>query len=425
MPTETALPNESRFTLSVGDLLSERQKYENFLDFQREDVWPLSKKRQLIEGLLRGYHLPEFQVTKRGENIAFVDGKQRILTILEFLADGFTTFRAKDNPPYGSLEPNKLYSQFLPPWQSMLTNSILSFHVIADMEEWMLADYYRWLQYHQPLFLPEKLWTYPSETKRQTLRLLEHPFWWSIYHGSQNHKRTFLGCYYIIFLEVTGFGENINERRLREFASGLDDNSVNSVLIETIRRRLDLVNHVFHGSSLKDLKEVIPVYQAVNILEKAHLDLDKAGRGCLTGWYKKVQEKAVSDYQKYRVVDTLFKMTQVKYRDLFWDQQAQNIAKAVKTYQKGQKQKEQNQSKPQEIDPQVVADKQRGLCPVCDRSIENVFGGNYVLQFKKDNPPTLENCTVVHRECHLKLTQGIPSLELTAVEITSEMENKA
>lgn len=135
MTTERFSLNESWFTVSVGDLLSERQKYENFLDFQREDVWPLSKKRQLIEGLLRGYHLPEFQVTKRGDNIAFVDGKQRILAIFEFLADGFTPFRTKDNPPYGSIEPNKLYSQLLPPWQSMLTNSILSFHVIADMEE--------------------------------------------------------------------------------------------------------------------------------------------------------------------------------------------------------------------------------------------------------------------------------------------------
>src|SRR5207302_1107083 len=116
----------------------------------------------------------------------------------------------------------------------------------------------------------------------------EHTFWRSIYHGSQSRKRPSLGCYYIMLLEVTDFGANINERRLREFASGLDDNSVNSVLIETICRRLDIVNHVFHGSSLKDLKEVIPVYQTVCILEQAKFDLQQTDRGCLTGWYKKV-----------------------------------------------------------------------------------------------------------------------------------------
>lgn len=288
----------------------------------------------------------------------------------------------------------------------------------------MLADYYRWLQYQQPLLLSEKIWTYPCETKRQAIKLLEHTFWRSIYHGSQSRKRPFLGCYYIMLLEVTDFGENINERRLCEFASGLDDNSVNSVLIETICRQLDIVNHVFHGSSLKDLKEVIPVYQAVHILKKAGPDLEQPDRGCLTDWYKKVQEKAVSYHQKYGVVDTLFKMTHVKYRDLFWGEQEQNIIEIVRTFSKARAQKEQKQSNPRDINPQTVVDRQRGLCPLCDRRIENVLGGDYVLQFKKDNPITLENCTVVHRECHLQLTQRIPNLELAAVEITSEIESQ-
>jgi hypothetical protein len=424
MASESSHSNEFWFTLSIEDFLSDRQKYENFLDFQREEVWPLGKQRQLIEGLLRGYHLPEFQIMKKGEDFAFIDGKQRDLTIVEFARDGFTTFKAKDNPPYGSVDPNKLYSQLQPQWQFAFTHSMLSFHVIGDMEEWMQADYYRWLQYHQPLFLPEKLWTYPSETKRQAVKLLEHPFWRNIYHGNQSRKRSFLGCYYIMLLEVTGFGENIYERRLREFASGSEDKSVNSALVEMIHKRLDRVNHVFHGIAIKDLKEVIPVYQAVTILEKADFDLENVEKGCLTDWYKTVQDKAISDHQKYKIVDILFKMTGVSYRNLFWDQQQASILEAVKPYWKGETKKEQKQSQSQDIDPQIVVNKQNGLCPLCDRVIEDVFGGKYSMQYKKGSSLTLENCAVVHNECHKRLIQAMPNLELATVNITSQVRKK-
>ena len=93
MTTEIFSPEESWFTLSIGDLLSHKQTYLNFLDFQREDAWSLYTKRRFIEGILCRYHVPEFQLVKiDDENFAYLDGKQRSLTIVDFAADGFTTF---------------------------------------------------------------------------------------------------------------------------------------------------------------------------------------------------------------------------------------------------------------------------------------------------------------------------------------------
>lgn len=413
---------KDRFTITVRELIENWQKYGNFLDFQREEVWSHNKERSWIEGLLHGYPLVEFPVVKLGEGkYAFIDGKQRILTLRRFVIEkAFTTFKDKANPPYGSVDPNKFYDQLLQQYQEMIMNSVLALHVIGEMEEWVQADYYRWLQNNQPLNLPERVWTYPSEAKRQAIKLLEHDFWRDIYQGSQSRMHPFLGCYYIMLLEVTP-AANMDRRRLVEFASGVNDKAVNTVLIEKIQRRLDRAKHVFYGLTLKNVKEVIPVYQAIDLLETAKFDLEAVPRGCLTSWYRDVQENANATWDKYHVRDDLFKMTHVNYRDLFWDHQQQSVIEAVKSYWKGGKKGETKPNPLQGIDLQTVVNKQEGLCPSCDRAIENVFGGDYVLQYKKGNPLTQENCAVVHKACHQRLLQTHPEIDLEAVDITEDM----
>jgi hypothetical protein len=194
--------------------------------------------------------------------------------------------------------------------------------------------------------------------------------------------------------------------------------------MERIRRRLDIVSHIFYGTALKDVKEVFPVYHVVRTLELANFDLEKSERGCLTGWYKKVQEKAVSAYQKHKVWETLFKMHCVRYRDLFWDEHMPEIMEIVQPYWKGETAEAPTQDQPQGINPQRVVDKQKGRCPLCDNLVENVFGGDYVIQYKKGSAITLETCAVVHKACHKRWLQALPNLELETVEITSEMESR-
>src|SRR5258708_25441253 len=123
------------------------------------------------------------------------------------------------------------------------------------MEEWQIADYYRRRQYSKPLSFPESLWTYPGEPKSQTVKLLDHPFWQDLYLGPQSRRQPYLGCCYIVLLELANSGARLgalNEGRLYAFVAGTDRSSVNAALVETIRKRLHLVNHVFHCTSLKD-----------------------------------------------------------------------------------------------------------------------------------------------------------------------------
>lgn len=118
-------------------------------------------------------------------------------------------------------------------------------------------------------------------------------------------------------------------------------------------------------------------------------------------------------------------MTHVNYRELFWDQQEQSVIDAVKPYWKGGKKERSTPDPLQGIDLQAVITKHKGLCPLCDRAIENVFGGDCVLQYKKGSPLTQENCAVTHKACHQRLLQTHSEIEVEAVDITDVMRKKA
>ncbi|MDG4513373.1 DUF262 domain-containing protein [Streptococcus suis] len=58
-------------------------------DFQRENVWGLKKKQDLIESVLLGIPLPAFYFSEdKFGNYIVVDGKQRLTTFFEFMHEG-------------------------------------------------------------------------------------------------------------------------------------------------------------------------------------------------------------------------------------------------------------------------------------------------------------------------------------------------
>lgn len=67
-------------------------------DFQRGEIWPMLKKRKLIDSILRGWKIPPIHVVHGSFAIDEVlDGQQRLAAIRDFLEDGFTI--------NGNLEP--------------------------------------------------------------------------------------------------------------------------------------------------------------------------------------------------------------------------------------------------------------------------------------------------------------------------------
>lgn len=60
-------------------------------DFQRGEVWSVSKKRRLIDSILRDWHVPPIHVVvdSQGRQVV-LDGQQRLVSIRDFVNDEFT-----------------------------------------------------------------------------------------------------------------------------------------------------------------------------------------------------------------------------------------------------------------------------------------------------------------------------------------------
>ncbi len=60
-------------------------------NLQRELVWTLEQKRELIWSIFYGRHIPHCSIINRtDETNEIIDGKQRLSTMIDFLNDKFT-----------------------------------------------------------------------------------------------------------------------------------------------------------------------------------------------------------------------------------------------------------------------------------------------------------------------------------------------
>lgn len=59
-------------------------------DFQRGEVWSLSKRQKLIDSVLRDWHIPPVHVIEKSNGaVSVLDGQQRLASIRDFVADEF------------------------------------------------------------------------------------------------------------------------------------------------------------------------------------------------------------------------------------------------------------------------------------------------------------------------------------------------
>lgn len=79
--------------------------------FQRRAVWSSKAKSYLVDTIVRGKPMPKVIITQAlvdGKNVrTVVDGQQRLRTILDYLADGFSVSRTH-NSEYGGLTYSQL-----------------------------------------------------------------------------------------------------------------------------------------------------------------------------------------------------------------------------------------------------------------------------------------------------------------------------
>lgn len=126
-----AILNISRETASVFQLKRRFEKKPSMLNltplFQREEVWNLKQKSELVESIIMGIPIPVFYVKEQPDGIyVVVDGKQRLTTLFEFIDDKF---------PLGNLSilkdyKGKHFSELSPLDQNKIEDCSLTVNVI-------------------------------------------------------------------------------------------------------------------------------------------------------------------------------------------------------------------------------------------------------------------------------------------------------
>ena len=82
------LPSDPDIETLVGRI--EKEELDLQPDFQRGEVWPISKRQRLIDSVLRDWHVPPIHVIQNDDQtVAVLDGQQRLASIRDFVRGEF------------------------------------------------------------------------------------------------------------------------------------------------------------------------------------------------------------------------------------------------------------------------------------------------------------------------------------------------
>jgi len=117
-------------TYSVFELKRQYEQRETLIldpEFQREDVWKLKQKSELIESIVMGIPLPVMYFAEDREGkLHVVDGKQRLTAMFQYLNNEFSITSA----PILSFLKGKKFKDLKPQYQARLEDYQLTVYVI-------------------------------------------------------------------------------------------------------------------------------------------------------------------------------------------------------------------------------------------------------------------------------------------------------
>lgn len=126
-PNAKVRVDKDQFTTShLHKLVEKRGVIKLDPEFQRHNVWTLTRKRELIESILMGIPIPVIYLFENTDGTRqVVDGKQRISTIIEFLNNSFSLADLKILP-----NVTGTFDEIDPKLQGVFEDYQLSFYII-------------------------------------------------------------------------------------------------------------------------------------------------------------------------------------------------------------------------------------------------------------------------------------------------------
>jgi hypothetical protein len=204
-------------------------------DFQREEVWPILKKRLLIDSILKDWHLPKFYFRKMDDGtFECVDGQQRLSAIFEY----FDNRIALDEDQSIEYKASK-YSELDDDLSDKFDDFEVEIEEIEDATEEELEELFKRLQLGTPLNTAEKINAIMGELRNFCHDVSAMPF----FNDKISLKNTRYSHFEIIakwaFIEARGIHPQMRIPHLEDF---LKSNRTFSRKIDTAIRIMGALN---------------------------------------------------------------------------------------------------------------------------------------------------------------------------------------
>ncbi|WP_339950796.1 DUF262 domain-containing protein [uncultured Albimonas sp.] len=168
---------------SIGKILVESKRIDMAPSYQRESgAWSADKKKLFIDSLINGFDIPKVYLHDlRGQGGAYqyaaVDGKQRLSTLLEFLAGGFPlsddfVYLGDDDP----VSAGQKYTEFSEMWRETFKSILIDIVLIQQADEQDIEDLFSRLNNGEPLNAAEKRNAFGGDMAQLVREIATHKF---------------------------------------------------------------------------------------------------------------------------------------------------------------------------------------------------------------------------------------------------------
>jgi len=144
-------------------------------NFQRGEVWSISKRQRLIDSILRDWHVPPIHVVVDVDNRQLVlDGQQRLASIRDFFANRFS-IDGKIPPSEAAIRDldGLFFKDLSPDWQRRFTQFTLRIYRITNYEPSEPGELFFRLNQPASLTAAEQRNAFFGKTREQVKRLVK------------------------------------------------------------------------------------------------------------------------------------------------------------------------------------------------------------------------------------------------------------
>lgn len=227
---------------ALDKIYKRRDRYE-IPEWQRQKVWPTSKKQNLIDSVLRGWKLPKFYFLKTSnepEEFEVVDGQQRLAAIWDFFDNELTLSRAsakKFGAEYHKDLPDAL--------QDFFDDYEIQYDEIQNATDEDVKEFFQRLQEGLPLTSSEKLNSIHSKLRDFAARLAEHSFFKNKVSASDKRYGHFDIAAKAASLEIDGLEAGTRFDDLQAVFKSQANFSADSAVGKRLLATLDFLDNAF------------------------------------------------------------------------------------------------------------------------------------------------------------------------------------